>query len=337
MPIVAIDAMSGAVAPDEMVKGIALVSLATDVECLVVGDEQRIQSVLEHVPYNPEHIQVLHCRGAIGPAEDPRTALGRRDTSLAVAATAVADGRADALVSAAPLDACLLAGGKHFRQLAGLRRPALTSVHARQPDHPTQDHLALLLDVGATVRCEAAELVHFALMGAAYARRISKVPSPRVGLLNTGREPTRGGDALVEAHRRLERTAGLEFVGNIEGHELLGGKADVVVCEGMLGAVVRSLVAGVAEVVGEATRGAGERKLAWRLGLGLLSQSSERLRDLADSARYGGAPILGFDRLLLVCDEHSNAAAVANAVKVAAKAVRDRVPAEIADAVAVAR
>lgn len=337
MPIVAIDAMSGRSGPDEVVKGIAQVSLATDVECLVVGDEQRIQSVLEHVPYNPEHIQVLHCRGAIGPGEDPRTALARRDTSLNVAASAVAEGRADALVSAAPLDACLLASAKHFRQLAGIRRPALSSVHARQPDHPAQDRLALLLDVGATVRCEPGELVHFALMGAAYARRISKVPSPRVGLLNTGREPTRGGDTLVEAHRRLERTPGLEFVGNVEGHELLGGKADVVVCEGMLGAVVRSLVGGVADIVAEGTRTTGERKLGWRLGLGLLSQTSERLRDLADSARYAGAPILGFDRLLLACDEHSGAAAVANAVKVAAKAVRDRVPAEIADAVATAR
>jgi glycerol-3-phosphate acyltransferase PlsX len=337
VPIVAVDAMSGGPAPDEVVKGVALVSLATDVECLVVGDEQRIQAVLEHVPYNPEHIQVLHCPGAIGPLEDPHTAVARRDTSLTVAAGAVADGRADALVSAASLEACLLAGAKHFRLLAGIRRPALTSVHARQPDHPTQDRLALLLDVGATVRCEPAELVDFALMGAAYARRISKVPSPRVGLLNTGREPTRGGDALVEAHRRLERVAGVEFVGNVEGHELLGGRADVVVCEGMLGAVVRSLVAGVADVVGEATRGAGERKLAWRLGLGLLSQTSERLRDLADSARYGGAPILGFDRLLIACDGHVSATAVANAVKVAAKAVRDRIPAEIADAIATVR
>src|SRR5262249_36959120 len=152
-----------------------------------------------------------------------------RDTSLGVAAGAVADGRADALVSAASPEACLLAAGRHFRPLAGVRRPALTSVHTRQPDRPGQDRLAMLLDVRATVRCEPVELVHFALMGAAYARRISKVPSPRVGLLNTGNLPTSGGDTLVEAHRRLERTPGLDFVGNVEGHELLGGRADVVV------------------------------------------------------------------------------------------------------------
>jgi glycerol-3-phosphate acyltransferase PlsX len=337
VPIVAVDAMSGDAAPDEVVRGVAQVSFTTDIECLLVGDEQRIQAVLEHVPYNPEHIQVLHCRGAIGSGDDPRTAAARRDTSLAMAAAAVADGRAEALVSSGNPEVCLLVCAKHFRLLTGIRRPALTGVHARQPDHPTQDRLALLLDVGATVHCEPGELVHFALMGAAYARRISKVPTPRVGLLNMGHEPTKGNDVLVEAHRRLERVPGLAFAGNVEGHDLLGGKADVIVCEGMVGSVVESLISGVAEVLAEATRGAGERRLGWRLGLGLLSQGTDRLRELADAARYGGAPILGFDRLLVMCDGRPNAAAVANAIKVAAKAVRDRVPAEIADAVATVR
>src|SRR5262245_413154 len=99
MPVVAVDAMGGELAPDETVKGVAAVSLATDIECLVVGDERRIQAVLERVPYNPEHIAIVHCRDAVGLHEEPREALrSRRDASMLVALRALAEGRADAMV-----------------------------------------------------------------------------------------------------------------------------------------------------------------------------------------------------------------------------------------------
>jgi glycerol-3-phosphate acyltransferase PlsX len=337
VPTIAVDAMGGDHAPEEVVRGVAQVSLESDIECLLVGDERRIQDVLERVPYNPEHIRVLHCRDAIGMADDPRAAVGRKEASLIVGVRAVADGRADAMVSAGNTGACVLVCARHFRLLRGIRRAALASVYPRQREHPGQDRFALLLDVGATVRCEAEELVQFALMGHAYARRISKVPAPRVALLNMGTEDTKGGDVLVEAHRRMRQVPGLNFVGNVEGNELVLGRADVIVCEGLLGNVVLKLVEGISEVFLEITRGAAERKLAWRLGLSLLSQGMERLRELTDYSQYGGSPILGFERLFIKCHGRSHARAIANAVKVAAKAVRDRVPAEIADALAGAR
>jgi glycerol-3-phosphate acyltransferase PlsX len=333
MPTIAVDAMGGDLAPDEVVKGVAEVSLTTDIECLVVGDERRIQAVLEGVSYNPEHIAILHCADAIGMAEDPREAVRtRHDASLIVAVRAAADGRADAVVSAGNTGACVLACAKHFRLLRGIRRAALASVFPRRTEYAGQDRLALLIDAGATVRCEADELVQFALMGHAYARRISKVANPRVGLLNMGSEPMKGGDVLVETRRRLSELPQLNFVGNVEGNELVGGRADVIVCEGLLGNVVLKLIEGVSEIFHDLSSHAGEHKLAWRLGLRLLSQEIERLRELTDYAQYGGAPILGFDRLFLKCHGRSNARAIANAVKVGAKAVRDRVPAEIADA-----
>jgi glycerol-3-phosphate acyltransferase PlsX len=333
MPSIAVDAMGGDHGPEEPVKGVAQVSLETDIECLLVGDERRIQAVLEHVPYNPEHISILHARDAIGMAEDPRTAVGRRDASLVVGVRAVADGRADAIVSAGNTGASVLACAKHFRLIRGIRRAALASVYPRQTEHAGQDRLALMVDVGATIRCEAEELVHFALMGSAYARRISKVPSPRVALLNMGSEENKGGEALVEAYRRLRQTPALNFVGNVEGQDLVRGKADVIVCEGLLGNVVLKLIEGISEVFTDVARAAAERRFAWRLGLTLLSRGMERLRELTDYTAYGGSPILGFEKLFIKCHGRSNARAVANAVKVAAKAVRDRVPAEIADAV----
>jgi glycerol-3-phosphate acyltransferase PlsX len=337
MPVIAIDAMGGDHAPDEIVKGVAQISLTTDIECLLVGDEQRIQAVLEGISYNPEHISILHARDAIGMAEEPREAIKRRDASLMVGVRAVAEGRADAIVSAGNTGACVLACARHFRLLRGIRRAALASVYPRQREHPGQDRLALLLDVGATIRCDAEELVQFAVMGNAYARRVSKVTSPAVGLLNMGTEEMKGGETLVEAHRRLRELPSINFVGNLEGNDLVRARADVIVCEGLLGNVVLKLIEGVSEVLYDLTSAAAERRLAWRLGLRLLSRGVERLRALTDYTQYGGSPVLGFEHLLIKCHGRSTAHAIGNAIKVAAKAVRDRVPAEIADGLTAAR
>jgi glycerol-3-phosphate acyltransferase PlsX len=241
------------------------------------------------------------------------------------------------MVSAGNTGAAVLACAKHFRLLRGIRRAALASVYPRQRERPGQDRLALLLDVGATIRCEAAELVQFALMGNAYARRVSKVASPAIGLLNMGSEPMKGGEILVEAHRRLRQLPSINFVGNVEGNELVRGKADVIVCEGLLGNVTLKLIEGISEVLYGITSSAAERRLAWRLGLRLLSRGIERLRALTDYTQYGGSPILGFEHLFIKCHGRSTAHAIGNAVKVAAKAVRDQVPGEIADAAASAR
>jgi len=334
MPTIGVDAMGGDHAPGEVVKGVAQVSLSSDIDCLLVGEEARIQAVLETVSYNPEHIAILHCGDVIGMAEDPHEAVrSRRDASLLVGVRAVAEGRADAFVSGGNAGACVLACARHFTLLPGVRRAAVASVYPRRTQFPGQDPLALLLDVGATVHCAADELVQFALMGSAYARRVSKTKSPRVGLLNMGSEESKGGETLVEAHRRLRQLPGLNFVGNVEGHELVRGRADVIVCEGLLGNVALKLVEGVGEVLADLTTAAADRRLSWRMGLRLLAPAIERLRALADYTQYGGSPILGFAHLFIKCHGRSDAQAFANAVKVAAKAVRDHVPAEIAEAV----
>jgi glycerol-3-phosphate acyltransferase PlsX len=332
--VIAVDAMGGDHAPGEVVAGVADVSRETDIDCLLVGDETQIQSWLDQTKYNPERIAVLHARDTIGMDEDAHEAVrAKKDASLLVAIRAVADGRADAIVSAGNTGACVLGAARYFQLLPGVRRAALACVHPRMTEYPGQDPLALLLDVGATVHCQADELVTFALMGSAYARRISKVPSPRVGLLNMGTEDTKGGPVLVEANRRLRAQPMIGFVGNVEGNDLVRGSADIIVCEGYVGNVALKLLEGVSEVLVDVAQAAAERKLVWRVGLRLLSQGIERVHALTDFSRYGGSPILGFDRLFIKCHGRSRARAVANAVKVAAKAVRDRVPAEIADAV----
>jgi len=334
MPTIAIDAMGGDLAPDEVVKGVAQVSLDTDIQCVLVGDEAQVQAILDGLAYNPEQISIQHTAESIGMAEDPKTAVRhKRNASILVAARLVADGQAEALVTAGNTGAAVLACAQHFKLIRGVRKAALASVYPRQTEYPGQDQLALLLDVGATIRCDATDLVQFALMGNAYARRISKVPSPRVALINMGSEESKGGEVLTHAYRQLKTIGGVNFIGNIEGNDLAKGKADVIVCEGLLGNVVLKLLEGLAEVVADLAGTAARENWRWKLGLMMLASGFGRLRDMTDYAAYGGAPILGFEHLLIKSHGRSNARAITNAIKVAAKAVRDGVTREIAAAI----
>ncbi len=330
MPTIAIDAMGGDLAPDEVVKGVAQVSLETDIQCILVGDEREIEPVLERIAYNPEHIDIYHASETIGMVEEPKEAVkSKRDASILVAARAVAEGQADALVTAGNTGAAVLACARFFRTVKGIRKTALASVYPRQTEYEGQDHLALLLDVGATIRCDAIDLVQFGIMGSAYASRVSKVASPRVALLNMGSEESKGGEVLTAAYRRLKSLPSINFIGNIEGNDLAKGKADVIVCEGLLGNVVLKLLEGISEVVSDLAHNASRENWRWRLGMVMLSSGIGRLRDLTDYASYGGAPILGFENIAIKAHGRSGARAVANTVKVAAKAARDGVPQEI--------
>jgi glycerol-3-phosphate acyltransferase PlsX len=338
MPVIAVDAMGGDLAPEEVVKGVATASLETAIECLLVGDEPRIQAVLDTLSYDPAHIRIHHAADAVEMHESPREALrAKRDTSILVGASLVAQGQADALVSAGNTGACLLACAREFKTCKGVRKPALASVYPRHTDHAGQDELALLLDVGATVRCDAADLVQFAVMGSAYAQRISKVARPRVALLNMGVESFKGGDVLAEAHERLAAMAGINFVGNVEGNDIAKGRADVIVCEGLLGSVVLKFIEGIADVVTDVASNAVKQRWVWRLGMRLLSRSLREVAHLTDYPDYAGAPLLGFEQLLVKVHERSKAPAIANAVKLAAKAVRDGVVPEIATGIQAAR
>lgn len=334
MPTIAVDAMGGDAAPDVVVKAVAQVSLTTDILCLLIGDAKRIQDVLNTVPYNPEQIDIHHTDQVIEMADEPKVAIRQKPrASLAVAARIVAEGHADAMVTAGNTGAAVLACHLHFKIIPGVKKAALASVFPRQKEFPSQDQLALLLDVGATIHCESTELVQFALMGGAYARIISKVPSPRIGLLNMGSEESKGGSVLVETHQRLKHTSGINFVGNVEGNDLVRGKADVVVCEGLLGNVVLKMVEGVAEVLVDLTGGLSRDNWREKLGMRMLEGSFKRLRELTDYTAYGGAPFLGFQQLLIKAHGRSSARAIANAIKVAAKAVRDDVTGEIKAAI----
>lgn len=335
MPAIAVDAMGGQHAPEAVVQGVADVSLHTDIECVLVGDAARLQQILEGVPYNPEHIDIVQAGEVIGLDEEPHDALRRkRDASLVMAMQLVKQSRCEAMVTAGNAAATIIAALQQFALLPGVRKVGLAGVYPRSPEYDKQDALALALDVGATVRCDALELVQFGVMGAAYARVVSKAESPRVALLNLGHDPGQGGAVLAAAHRQLAGMPGINFVGNIEGNELTSGRADVVVCEGLLGNIALRLLESVAGMAVDLTTSTAQRNWRFRAGMAIMSSGADRLRALADYASYGGAPLLGIDRVVIKAHRRSNAQSIANAVKVAAKAVRDGAVAKVADAIA---
>lgn len=331
---IALDAMGGDHAPDAAVAAAAAIARETDIRVQLHGDKAALEPLLARAGARRDAIEVEHAPDAVGMGEDPREAVRRPGTSIARAADAVAAGRAEALVSAGNTGATLLHAARAIPRIPGVRRPALAAVYPTRPRPHNADPFALLLDVGANLTCDAEDLAQFAAMGAAYAARISKVERPTVGLLNIGEEPGKGDALLRRAHELLRTAPGLAFHGNVEGKDVPLGVVDVIVCPGVLGNVTLKLLESMGELVLSLGEDVFRRRVTWRAGRFLLRGGLARLAHLMDYASYGGAPILGFERIVIKAHGRSDARALANAVKVAAKAVRDDVCGAIAAGVA---
>jgi glycerol-3-phosphate acyltransferase PlsX len=321
---IAFDVMGSDHGPAEVVRGAAQLSLESPhIHALLVGDRAAIDDALGEIKHNGERISVQHASEFIAMTDKPGEALARKpEASVAVAARLVAEGEADALVSAGNTGACMLACARQFQLLPGVRRAALAAVYPTRARHGDKaDPFSLILDVGATVEATAEDLVTFAVMGAAYARIISRNEHPKVALLSNGTEPNKGPRQVVEAHARLTGLGGLQFIGNVEGVDIPKGTADVVVTDGFVGNVCLKMLEGVHETVVELAQYAYKESLRWRAGLAMLSGGIQRIKAITDWEQYGGAPVLGFDRIFIKAHGRSGSRAIANAGKVAAKAV----------------
>ncbi|HWH43163.1 MAG TPA: phosphate acyltransferase PlsX [Thermoleophilaceae bacterium] len=267
--------------------------------------------------------------GRISNDEEPvRAVRSRSDASVVRAAIAVAEGRADAVVSAGSTGAMLAACTLHVKRLRGVHRPAI-AVLLPLPGKPV-----MLLDVGASVEARPEHLVQFAHMGAAFMEAVHGVARPSVGLLNIGEERGKGRPEVVEAHARLAAGSGLEFVGNVEGTDLTAGAADVVVADGYTGNVALKLMEGTARtVVGairEAIRGGAVSSVG---GLLIRGRLSGLRRDL-DPDTTGGAILLGLRGVAVVAHGSSGPEGIANAVRLARRAVDERMIERTSEALA---
>jgi len=322
---VALDCMGSDEGPAEVVAAGAYLSVARqDIHTVLVGDGEQLAPLLDACSYDPRRLSLRHTPHWVSQQQRSREALDALpDASILVACRMVAEGQADAVVTAGPTGAAILAAERSLGRVPGVRRAALAAVTPTELRHgPRQDPFALLLDVGSTLQVCAEDLVTFAVMGSAYARVISDNPRPRVALLSNGSEPHKGPPEVVEAHRLLLTMESIEFVGNVEGLDIPKGTVDVVVTDGFVGNVVLKMIEGLGEVISDLAADAHARRFLWRLGLNMLSSGMKEIQTLLDWESYGGAPILGFTHPVIKAHSRSRRRAVGNACKVAAKAAR---------------
>ena len=307
-----IDAMGGQRAPEAPLRAAAQLSLHRDLELLVVGDERLITERLARLPHNPARLMVHH--GGSAPDECIDAAVAR-----------LASDRGAALVTAGTPDHVVPAAARHLTLASGVTRPALCAVYptARRRGR-AKDPFVLILDVGADFSASAEDLVGFAHMGAAYAARISHNPSPRVGVLGCKIGDQHGPPEAAEAAARLraDPPSSMRLAGLVEGLEIPRGGADVIVCSGAAGNVVVKLLEGVGEVVTHLARSVREQSIKARIALQAISGDMDSFASITDWKEYGGAPLLGYDRPLILTEPGADAEAFERAIRLAAKTIR---------------
>ncbi len=319
---IALDAMGADAGVAPIVKGAVQLSLeSNEIHVVLVGDEKQIDQVLSDNEHDASKLSIAHAPTCIEMTDKPKAALAAKpDCSLLEACRLVKGNEAEVLVSSGSTGAVILGASQIFERLPQVRRVGLAAVYPTAQRHgPHDDPFALILDVGATMSCNADDLVAFAVMGSCYSRIISEINRPRVGLLSNGSESTKGLPSIVEANERLREMRSVEFVGNVEGLDIPRGSVDVIVCEGFIGNIVLKILEGVSEVAKDLAREAMDGKLRYKLGLGLLAGGIRKIKNLTDWKQYGGAPIVGFDHPVIKAHGRSNERAIRNALKVAAK------------------
>jgi glycerol-3-phosphate acyltransferase PlsX len=313
MARVAVDAMGADRGPEEIVAG-ALAAATDEVQPIIVGP----------TGLDTNGLELLEAREVIAMDEGPTEAVrSKPNSSLVVACRAVAEGRADAVVSAGNTGAMLAAGLLEIRRIPGVRRPAIAVTI------PARSGPSVLLDSGANADARPEDLVQFAHMGVVFAKEILDVREPKIRLLSIGEEPEKGNQLTLEAHDLLE-ASDLNFAGNTEGRDLLAGAADVIVTDGFTGNVTLKLLEGTIRNVLDTFREEITASARGRLGGLLIRPAARRLRARLDPDTYGGAYLLGLRRLVVIAHGNSSRRAIENAVRLAARGVEKDVVGRLA-------
>lgn len=313
---VALDAMGSDHAPRTEIEGVALAlrELPPTFRVQLVGQSAGIETELGQYPdLDRSRLDIVEAPEVIGMAEPPLKAVRRkRKSSIVVGLGMEAEGKSDAFISAGNTGALLAASTMLLGLHGGVERAAVGTLL------PTVEGPVLMLDAGANVDCSARELVGFAHLGTVYMRDIMSRPSPKVGLLNIGEEEEKGTALVKEAHQLLKKDSRLNYVGNIEGRDILGGhpkhgRLDVVVCDGFVGNIVLKFYESVMFLV---------RHLAQDGAPDMWDRKEIRAAfRMLDYSQYGGAPLLGVKGVSIICHGSSNANAIRHAIRVAVQSV----------------
>lgn len=307
---VALDAMGGDNAPDEIIKGaMEAVSLREDIKVFLVGKEELIREKLKAYSYREPQIEVVNATEVIETAEPPVAAIRKKkDSSIVVGMKLVKDGTADAFVSAGSSGAVLVGGQLLVGRIKGVERPPLA------PLIPTEKGVSLLVDCGANVDARPSHLVQFAKMGSIYMEHVMGVKNPRVAIVNIGAEEEKGNALVKETFPLLKACTDINFIGSIEAREIPHGQADVIVCEAFVGNVILKLYEGVGAVLISKIKEGMMSSLRSKIGALLVKPALKQTVKSFDASEYGGAPLLGLNGLVVKTHGSSKAKEVKNSI-----------------------
>lgn len=318
---IALDAMGGDYAPSVTVEGAAMALRAyPQIEKLfLVGDETKIRAELSRIEFSDSRIEIVHASQVVQMDDLAVQALRRKkDSSVSQAVNLVKEGRADAIVTAGHTGAAVAETTVKLRTLEGIERPGIAAVL------PTETNLFVLIDAGANVNSKPLHLVQYAIMGSVYSKLILGYENPRVGLMSIGEEDVKGNDLTKETFKLLEKS-GLNFIGNIEGHDLFENPVEVVVCDGFVGNVVLKTSESIAVAMGHWLKGELKKSPLRMLGAWLAGGAFQAIRRKTDYAEYGGALLLGIDGICIIGHGASSSVAIKNAIRVAAESISQKV------------
>ena len=316
---IVIDAMGGDFAPRQQVLG-AVEALKKDKDLYVIlcGDEPQIKEVLAECKYDQSRLEIVHTTEVITMDDIPTKAVKtKKDSSTVVAFRLLKEGKADGLVSSGSTGAVLTAGVLILGRLKGVSRPALCPVI---PNH--RGGGTLICDCGANLECKPINLVHFAIMATAYAQAAYGIKNPRVGLLNNGTEDHKGLLLQQEANVLLKSTQGIDYVGNVEGRDLMYGDVDVMVADGFTGNIAMKAVEGCGKAVSVILNGEFKRNLWTKLRAALSMDIIKGIKGKLDYEGKGGAMFLGLSKAVVKGHGNSKARGFSVCIHQAANAAR---------------
>jgi glycerol-3-phosphate acyltransferase PlsX len=325
---IALDAMGGDYAPAVNIEGaIESVSDFEDIDVILVGEESSIRRELDSKRYPPDRISIKHASQVVRMDESPSAAIRKKkDSSIRRALELVKSGQADAFVSAGHsgvvmATALLLLGVSNY-----VDRPAIAAIM------PTLKSPLVLIDAGANLHCKPENLLQFALMGSTYCRIILGRSEPKVALISTGEEDTKGNELTKETFKLLKE-ADINFTGNVDGKDIFTGNADVIVCDGFTGNVVLKTSEGLADALIRMIKREVVNLTAGRIGYLLIKPALKNFKKKTDYDEYGGAPLLGINGTCIISHGRSTAKAIKNAIRVASDFAENKVYEIIATAI----
>jgi glycerol-3-phosphate acyltransferase PlsX len=291
----------------------------------LVGNRAEIQAALPQGGFRDHRMRVVHASEVLTMDDKPAAAVRRKkDCSIARAIDLVHEGQADAVVSPGNTGGIFAAATFKLGRIPGVDRGGIAAII------PTSESQFVLLDAGANIECKPMHLAHYAIMGNIYAREILGCKSPRVGILSIGTEETKGNELTLGAFK-LCKQLDLNFIGNVEGHDLFKGQVDVVVCDGFVGNIVLKTCESLAVAIFSMLKRELTANPRRQLGALLAKNAFRSIKRRMDPEAYGGAPLLGFNGAVMKAHGGARERAIASAIRVATENIQHRVNQSIAD------